>query len=142
MYGSVERVDIYSHSISSEDGEKKRFGGGNVKMGLRKGNHNQSDLMDNKDTKNININFSINNFSYVNETETDGKKFMSPGSFDLRKKKSSKRYNTQANADTMNSILSPSKVGVSRSKDTMKREEKKTPTKSNLKLSKNRKTSR
>ena len=48
------------------------------------------------------------------------KRHISPSQYDLKKKKSSshsKRFKTQANADTnMNSILSTSKIAVSRSK--------------------------
>jgi len=74
-----------------------------------------------KETKNININFSINNFSYVKDADSEVKKYLSPGPFDLRKKKESKRYKTQANADNMSSVLSRSKVAISRSKEGTKR---------------------
>jgi hypothetical protein len=42
---------------------------------------------------------------------------MSPNSFDLRKKKSTKRIKTQSNAENMSSVLSPSKMAASRSKE-------------------------
>ena len=135
MYGSSEQSDIYSHNMDSEDTDRKKFTTKASINTLKRINH--SDLME-KETKNININFSINNFSYLKETDSEARKYISPESFDLRKKKSVKRIKTQGNADNMNSILSPSKLGISKSKAT-KREEKKTPTKSHLKTSKTQK---
>ena len=113
MYGSSEQSDIYSHNMDSEDTDRKKFTTKASTNTLKRINH--SDLME-KETKNININFSINNFSYLKETDGEGKKYLCPESFDLRKKKSVKRIKTQANADNMNSILSPSKLGISKSK--------------------------